>query len=69
MDKKENTKRVCAFLAGKYNVKICDYDKTAIIVAYITEKQLAELCRELNCSGYYSDIAGKGIITNFGEYK
>ncbi len=59
----------CAYLSGKYKAGICSYDKTAVILSGITEKQLDKICIELSCSGIYSEKNQSGIITNFGQYK
>jgi phage-related protein len=56
-----------AILSEKYRVDFCPYDKTALVVG-CTENELALICRELKCSGIYSDILKRGIITNFGYY-
>jgi hypothetical protein len=55
-------------LSGKYSVDICLYDRTALTVV-CTEKQLDTICRQRQCSGIYSEKAGMGIITNFGQYR
>ena len=60
---------VLAQLETRYRVRICEHDRTAIVVSGITEKQLSALCRRLHCSGMYNDTGRFGIITNFGEYK
>lgn len=68
----EKTARAYAILARlktRYRVRICEDDRTAIVVYGITEKQLSDLCRRLHCSGMYNDTGYFGIITNFGEYK
>jgi hypothetical protein len=58
----------CAFLSKSHSVKICHYGNTALMVA-CTEKQLELICRQLHCSGIYSEKSGTGIITGFGQYK
>lgn len=60
---------VLAQLKTRYKVRICEHDRTAIVVSGITEKQLSDLCQRLYCSGMYNDTGRFGIITNFGEYK
>jgi aromatic ring-cleaving dioxygenase len=57
-----------ALLSKKYEATICPYDRTALMVA-CNEKQFDTICRELHCSGIYSEKKGAGIIINFGEYK
>jgi hypothetical protein len=57
-----------ALLSGKYSVEICPYDQTALTVV-CTEKQLDAICRQLQCSGIYSEKTEVGIITNFGQYQ
>lgn len=68
-DKTAQAYAVLAQLKTEYQVRICQYDHTAIVVSGITEKQLSDLCRRLHCSGMYNDTGRFGIITNFGEYK
>lgn len=68
-DKTARAYTVLAQLKTEYQVRICQYDHTAIVVYDITEKQLSDLCRRLHCSGMYNDSGQFGIITNFGEYK
>jgi len=57
-----------AILAQKYRVENCIYDKTALTVQ-CTEKEFERICRELKCSGIYSEKAKTAIVTNFGYYK
>jgi hypothetical protein len=64
----ELVKANCAFFSKNYSVAICPYDSTALMVA-CTEKQLELICRQLHCSGIYSEKSGTGIITSFGQYK
>lgn len=64
----EKAQIACASLS-KYNATICEYDRTAVIVPDITEKQLHQLCAELHCSGFYAEKVKSGIITNFGMYE
>ena len=68
-DKPTRAYAVLAQLETRYRVRICEHDRTAIVVSGITEKQLSDLCRRLYCSGMYNDTGRFGIITNFGEYK
>ena len=68
-DKTTRAYAVLAQLETRYRVRICEHDRTAIVVSGITEKQLSALCRRLHCSGMYNDTGRFGIITNFGEYK
>lgn len=68
-DKREKTRIICIQLAKKYKAEICNFDKTAIVVSGITDKQLTDLCCMLKCSGIYREEKKKGIITNFGGYK
>jgi hypothetical protein len=46
-----------ALLSKKYSMEICPYDRTAIMVA-CTKKQLDLICRQLHCSGIYSEKKG-----------
>jgi aromatic ring-cleaving dioxygenase len=64
----EAAERNRVLLSGKYEVEICPYDRTVLTVV-CTEKQLDAICRQLQCSGIYSERKGVGIITNFGEHK
>jgi phage-related protein len=64
----ETAKKLCAVLAKKYRVEICSYDKTALAVC-CTENELVLICKQLKCSGIYSEISKTAIITNFGVYK
>lgn len=64
----EEAIRCCTVLAKRYEVEICRYDKTAIII-YCTGKHFDLVCNELKCSGIYREELRKGIITNFGYYK
>lgn len=69
MNKREQARIICIQLAKKYKASICDFDKTAIAVSDITDKQHTDICRKLQCSGIYQEATQRGIITNFGEYK
>ncbi len=63
------TQAVCARLAEEYNASICSFDRTAIAIKGMTDKQHTELCKKLHCSGHYSEKSQTGFLTNFGEYK
>ena len=67
--RKEQAQAVCTSLKSRYKTSICHFDPTTVEVIGITDKQLAALCRELHCSGHYSEIMLTGFLTNFGEYK
>ena len=67
--RKEQAQNICALLKSSYNASICEYDPTTVVVAGITDKQHTDLCRELKCSGFYSDETQTGFFTNFSEYK
>ena len=54
-------------LSKKYKVEVSHYDKTALVV-YCTDKEHTLICKQLKCSGIYSEILNAGIITNFGVY-
>ncbi len=60
---------VVSLLKAKYKVEVCPFDRTAIIVSPITEKQFSALCRELHCSGTYNEERQTAILTNFGMYR
>jgi hypothetical protein len=63
-----NTVIMKGILSQKYEVSVCDFDKTALQV-FCTEKQFSSICAEYKCSGHYSDISNAAFITNFGVYK
>ena len=44
-DKTTRAYAVLAQLETRYRVRICEHDRTAIVVSGITEKQLSALCR------------------------
>lgn len=67
--RKEQAQAVCAMLKPRYKAAICHFDPTAVEVVGITDKQHSALCRELHCSGHYSEILRMGVLTNFGMYK
>ena len=48
-DKTTRAYAVLAQLETRYRVRICEHDRTAIVVSGITEKQLSALCRRLHC--------------------
>lgn len=64
----ETAQIVCTDLSKKFQTSICAYDRTAVLIGNITEKQLEKICKELHCSGIYSEPMQSGIITNFGLY-
>ena len=64
----EDASLYCTLLAKRYEVEICNFDKTALSV-HCTEKHFDKICEELQCSGIYRTELGKGTVTNFGYYK